>query len=153
MRAATLALLAATALSLSLATSSARAASGADEGGFCRGPATFVDFGNDGRIGAKWNAATKTIAYGRPQQDGHYHAFIADGGHERRVAFAPWHDDRHQFPAAWHPSGDLLVMLVERNEHERFSVDATPGYGAYTDYWAVSRDGARAWKLYAPPDG
>ncbi len=155
MRAATLALLTATALSLSLATSSVQAASGADEDGSCRGPATFVDFGSDGRIGAKWNAATKTIAYGRPQQDGHYHAFIADadGDHERRVAFAAWHDDRHQFPAAWHPSGDLLVMLVERNEHERFSVDATPGYGAYTDYWAVSREGSQAWKLYAPPDG
>ena len=55
----------------------------------CRGPARMVDFGSDGRIGAKWNAATRTIAYGRPQKDGHYHAFIADadGGRERRVAF------------------------------------------------------------------
>ena len=101
------------------------------------------------------NAATKTIAYGRPQKDGHYQAFIADGdgANERRVAFAAWRDDRHQFPAAWHPGGDLLAMLVEQNEHERSSVDAIPGYGAYTDYWIVTRDGNRAWKVYALADG
>ena len=121
----------------------------------CRGPARLVDFGGDGRIGAKWNAATKSIAFGRPQNDGHYHAFIAagDGADEHRLAFAAWHDDRHQFPAAWHPSGDLLAMLVEQNEHERSSVDAIPGYGAYTDYWIVTRDNSRAWKVYALPDG
>ena len=100
----------------------------------------MADFGSDGRIGAKWNAATKTIAFGRPQKDGHYQAFIADadGANERRVAFAAWRDDRHQFPAAWHPAGELLAMLVEQNEHERSSVDAIPGYGAYTDYWIVT---------------
>jgi len=121
----------------------------------CRGPAAMVDVGSDGRIGAKWNAATQTIAFGRPQPDGHYHAFIADavGADERRVAFAAWRDDRHQFPAAWHPAGELLAMLVEQNEHERSSVDAIPGYGAYTDYWIVTRDGSRAWKIHALPDG
>ena len=115
----------------------------------------MVDFGSDDRIGAKWNAATATIAYGRMAKEGHYHAFIADGdgSRERRVAFAAWRDDCHQFPAAWHPAGEYLVLLVEQNEHERSSVDAIPGYGAYTDYWVATRDGARAWKLYGLPDG
>jgi WD40-like Beta Propeller Repeat len=119
----------------------------------CRAPVRIADLGSDGRIGAKWNAATATIAYGRMAKDGHYHAFIADadGGREHRVAYAAWRDDRHQFPAAWHPAGAYLVLLVEQNEHERGSVDATPGYGAYTDYWVATRDGARAWKLYALP--
>ncbi|MBV9891970.1 MAG: PD40 domain-containing protein [Rhizobacter sp.] len=126
-----------------------------DASSACRGPARLVDFGSDGRIGAKWNAATRTVAYGRPQADGHYHAYLADadGGNERRIAAPAWRDDRHQFPAAWHPRGELLAMLVEQNEHERSSVDATPGYGAYTDYWIVRRDGGAAWKLYALPDG
>ncbi len=117
----------------------------------CHGPATIADLGDDGRLGAEWNSATQTLAYGRPQKDGHYHAFIAarDGGDERRVAFAAWRDDRHQFPAAWHPAGELLAMLVEQNEHNRSSLDAIPGYGAYTDYWIVTRDGRRGWKLYA----
>jgi Tol biopolymer transport system component len=121
----------------------------------CRAPTTVVDFGNDGRIGAKWNAATKTVAYGRTEKDGQFHTFISDGDgrNERRVAFAAWRDDRHQFPAAWHPSGKYLVMLVEKNRHEGSSVHAIPGYGAYTDYWLVTRDGSQAWKLYELPDG
>ncbi|MDQ2735091.1 MAG: hypothetical protein M3Y55_08910 [Pseudomonadota bacterium] len=121
----------------------------------CHGPAMLADFGSDGRIGAKWNDATRTIAYGRSEASGPFHTFIADadGSHERRVAFAAWHDDRHQFPAAWHPGGEYLAMLVEKNVHERRSVDATPGYGGYTDYWLVARDGGRAWKLYELPDG
>jgi hypothetical protein len=140
---------------LALASAFACAATLAQPSSACRGPARLVDFGSDGRIGAKWNAATKTIAYGRPQKDGHYHAFIAagDGANERRVSVAAWRDDRHQFPAAWHPAGALLAMLVEQNEHERSSVDAIPGYGAYTDYWIVRRDGSAAWRIYALPDG
>jgi len=121
----------------------------------CRGPAVLADFGSDGRIGAKWNGPTRTIAYGRTGASGHFHTFLADadGGNERRVAVRSWRDDRHQFPAAWHPGGQWLAMLVEKNEHERSSVDATPGYGAYTDYWIVSRDGRRASLLYELPDG
>jgi len=150
----------AAAIALMLALPVAAAETGAETASLagsasCRGPARMVDFGSDGRIGAKWNAATKTIAFGRPQKDGHYHAFIADadGGNERRIAAPAWREDRHQFPAAWHPAGELLAMLVEQNEHERSSVDATPGYGAYTDYWIVRRDGNAAWKIYALPDG
>jgi len=143
------------ALAAAAALAAAVAASDGAPSSECRGPARLVDFGSDGRIGAKWNAATQTIAYGRPQPDGHYHAFIADrdGNNERRVAAPAWREDRHQFPAAWHPAGDLLAMLVEQNEHERSSVDAIPGYGAYTDYWIVRRDGSAAWNIYALPDG
>ena len=127
-------------------------ASGSEEG---RATTTISDFGDDGRIGAKWNAATKTIAYGRTQKDGHFHTFLADGDgrNERRLAFGAWPDNRHQFPAAWHPSGKYLVMLVEKNEHERSSTDAIPGYGAYTDYWIITPDGKQAWKLYDLPIG
>jgi hypothetical protein len=153
----------AVAAAIALALALAPASAGADApsptasapSSACRGPAAMLDFGSDGRIGAKWNATTRTVAFGRPQKDGHYHAFIADadGADERRVAFSAWRDDRHQFPAAWHPAGELLAMLVEQNDHERSSVDAIPGYGAYTDYWIVRRDGSRAWKIYALPDG
>src|SRR6185437_16164057 len=99
----------------------------------CNAPTTLTPFGHDGRIGAKWNAATATVAYGRTGANGYYHTFVsnADGSNERRVDWHAWRDDRHQFPAAWHPSGHYLVMTVEKNEHERSSMDATPGYGAY----------------------
>lgn len=121
----------------------------------CNAPTTLTPFGHDGRIGAKWNAATSTVAYGRTGANGYYHTFVsnADGSNERRVNWHAWRDDRHQFPVAWHPSGRYLVMTVEKNEHERSSVDATPGYGAYTDYWLVTPDGQQAWKLYDLPAG
>ena len=113
------------------------------------------DFGSDGRIGNKWNGATRTIAFGRMQPDGHFHTFLsaADGSNERRVTFSAWRDDRHQFPSSWHPSGAYLAMLVEKNDHEGSSLDAIPGYGAYTDYWLVTPDGTQAWKLYDLPAG
>ena len=61
------------------AASGAAAETGPGPSSGCRGSARMVDFGSDGRIGAKWNAATRTIAYGRPRvEDGHYHTFLAD---------------------------------------------------------------------------
>ena len=121
----------------------------------CRAPVNLVDFGSDGRIGAKWNAASATLAYGRAQGNGPFRTFLSDrsGANERRLAYATWREDRHQFPAAWHPGGEYLMMLIEKNEHEGSSVHAIPGYGAYTDYWLVTRDGSRAWKLLDLPAG
>ena len=121
----------------------------------CNAPVSMSDFGSDGRIGNKWNGATRTIAFGRMQPDGHFHTFLsaADGSNERRVTFSAWRDDRHQFPSSWHPSGAYLAMLVEKNDHEGSSLDAIPGYGAYTDYWLVTPDGTQAWKLYDLPAG
>ena len=105
-------------------------------------------------IGAKWNAAARSLAYGKPRSDGHYATFISDagGGHEQRVDFAGWRDDRHQFPAAWHPSGRFLVVSVEKRDHTGSAVDATPGYGGYSDYWLVTVDGRSAWKLVDLPN-
>jgi WD40 repeat protein len=115
----------------------------------CDPPTTLVDFPVAHAIGAKWNAATGTLAYGKPGHDGHYATYLSDaqGGHERRIAYSAWRPDRHQFPAAWHPSGRYLVTSVEKPEHSGSSVSATPGYGGYSDYWIVTPDGTQAWKL------
>jgi hypothetical protein len=119
----------------------------------CHPPTTLKDFPVEHAIGAKWNAATSTMAFGRPGKDGTYATFISDidGGRERRVASAGWRDDRHSFPVAWHPSGRYLVMTVEKPEHRGRRVDATPGYGGYSDYWLVTPDGRSAWKLVDLP--
>lgn len=37
---------------------------------------TITDFGHDGRIGARWNAATRTLAYGRAGKDSYFHTFL-----------------------------------------------------------------------------
>ena len=142
-------------IGMALAVMTIVEAPAAASGGEDRDVTTISDFGDDGRIGGEWNAATKTIAFGRTQKDGHFHTFLADGDgrNERRLTFAAWQDNRHQFPAAWHPGGKYLVMLVEKNEHERTSTDAIPGYGAYTDYWLITADSKQAWMLYDLPKG
>jgi Tol biopolymer transport system component len=106
-----------------------------------------------GAIGSQWNGPTQTLAYGRPRIDGHYAAYLNDaaGTQERRVNSPLWRDDRHQFPVAWHPSGRYLMLTVEASMHPGSSTSATPGYGAYSDYWLATPDGSRAWRMTDVP--
>jgi Tol biopolymer transport system component len=115
---------------------------------------TITDIKTDGSIGGRWNAATSTLAYGRAGADGHFKAYLsdADGNNERRITSAMWPEDRHQFVVEWHPSGKYLFVEVEKATHPGSSNDAIPGYGAYTDLWLVTRDGAQAWKLVDLPN-
>ena len=114
------------------------------------------EIGHDGRIGVKWNPATSSLAYGRvAPPDGRFHTFVADanGDSENRLAWPAWGGSRHQFPAAWHPSGRWLAMLVEKEKHGGNATDALPGYGAFTDLWLIAADGSTASMLYELPDG
>lgn len=123
-------------------------------GSACAIPTTISNFPVPGAIGNKWNAATQTLAYGRVRANGYFATYLSDvdGRDSRRLSYAGWRDDRNQFPAAWYPDGRYLVMTVEKAEHPSSSVSATPGYGGYSDYWLVTRDGSKAWKLVDLPD-
>ena len=118
------------------------------------GGCTVTDFKTDGSIGGRYNAETRMLAYSRPGPDGHYRAYVSepDGTNERRLSSPEWAGGRHQFVVDWHPSGRYLFVEVEKAVHPRSSADATPGYGAFTDLWLVTADGARAWKLVDPPN-
>ena len=120
----------------------------------CNPPTSITDFGPPDAIGYQWSTASRTFAYGRPDKDGHYSIYLSDpdGRNERRLSHPSWPEGRHQFPAAWHPSGKYLVALVEKPKHKGSSADAIPGYGAYTDYWVITPDGRRTWKLVDMPD-
>jgi Tol biopolymer transport system component len=141
-------------LAFLIALAAATASPGSTDGGICNPPTRVTDFGPADAIGYQWNAATRTFAYGRPQGDGHYAMYLADadGRNERPLTHPSWPANRHQFPAAWHPTGRYLVALVEKAKHKGSSADAIPGYGAYTDYWAITPDGRRVWKLVDMPD-
>ena len=91
----------------------------------CDPPTTLVDFPIEHAIGAKWNAASQSLAYGKPQSDGHYATFMSDaaGMHERAIEYAGWPQHRHEFPAAWHPSGRYLAVTVERAAHPGSSAE------------------------------
>lgn len=114
----------------------------------------------DSAIGAIYNKKTAQIAYGKLDKNNYYKIYIADslGNNERPLKYAGWCDNCHQWPEEWHPSGEYLFCYIEKEEyakekgHKRKPVDATPGYGAYTDIWLVSKDGLKAWKLLDIPN-
>ena len=74
--------------------------------GPCYPLATVRDFKPDGRIAARWNAATATLACGRPGRDGHDWVYLSDANreNERGLTNPAWPDNRHQFVPLWHPS-------------------------------------------------
>jgi hypothetical protein len=92
------------------------------------GACTVSDFKTDGSIGAHYNAATQTLAYGRAAADGHFHAYLADadGSHERRLTYSGWPENRHQFVVEWEPSGRYLFVEVEKERARRFFARRDP---------------------------
>jgi Tol biopolymer transport system component len=109
----------------------------------------------DSAMGAIYNVVTKSVAYNKPDKKGNYCIYISDslGNNEKKLTCSEWSNERQQWAEEWHPSGEYLFCYVEKEEyvkekgHRRKPVDATPGYGAYTDLWLVKRDGTKAWKL------
>lgn len=122
-------------------------------------PAT-ITLWKDSAIGAIYNKATQSVAYGKKDKKGAYKIFLSDtlGNNEQPLTHAGWKSTCHQWAEEWHPSGDYLFCYIEKSGyvkekgHKRKPVDATPGYGAYTDLWLVSRDGSKAWKLLDLPN-
>lgn len=109
----------------------------------------------DSAIGAVYNKATSSVAYGKKDRNGYYKIYISDsaGKNEKRLSFPGWREDRHQWAEEWYPSGDYLFCYIEKadyvkeKKHKRKPTDAIPGYGGYTDLWLVKRDGSQAWPL------
>ncbi|MES1220414.1 MAG: hypothetical protein ABUT20_33240 [Bacteroidota bacterium] len=130
-----------------------------DNGGTENNPAIITPW-KDNVMGAVYNAATNTVAYGRADANGYYKIYLnnLDGTNEQALTFPGWQADRHQWPEEWDPTGQYLFCNVEKNDyapesgHTRSSVDATPGYGAYTDVWVIKRDGSQAWKIVDLPN-
>lgn len=114
----------------------------------------------DSAIGAIWNKTTATVAYGKKDAKGFYKIYLSDslGNNERPLTFPGWRSDRHQWAEEWDPSGNYIFCYVEKAEyvkekgHKRKSVDAMPGYGAYTDLWLITRDGSKAWQMTDLPN-
>jgi hypothetical protein len=110
----------------------------------------------DSVIGALYNKATLSVSYGKKDANGVYKIYLSDtlGQNEKLLTYKGWSPDRHQWAEEWHPSGEYLFCIVEKEtydktekEHKRSSIDATPGYGAYSDLWLLKRDGTQAWQL------
>ncbi len=126
----------------------------------CFAQVSTITLWKDSAMGALWNKATSTVAYNKPDKKGNYKIYLSDtlGNNEKRLSWPAWKEDRQQWAEEWSPDGKYLFCYVEKAEyakekgHKRKPVDAVPGYGAYTDLWAITRDGKRAWQLTNLPN-
>lgn len=124
------------------------------------GQTSTITLWKDSAIGAIYNKATQSVAYGKKDKKEVYKIYISDtlGNNEQLLTYAGWRADRQQWAEEWHPSGKYLFCYVEKPEyvkekgHKRQPVDATPGYGAYCDLWLITRDGKQAWPLTNLPN-
>ncbi|HTF02530.1 MAG TPA: T9SS type A sorting domain-containing protein [Bacteroidia bacterium] len=122
--------------------------------------AATITMWKDSAIGAIWNGATNTVAYGKVGANGYYKIYLSDslGNNETPLTYAGWPADRHQWAEEWDPTGQYLFCYVEKTayvwetDHLRIPEDAIPGYGAYTDVWLLKRDGSQAWQLTNVPN-
>ena len=102
------------------------------------GQKSTITVWKDSAIGAIWNPATQTVAYGKVDANGYYKIYLSDslGNNERQLTYKDWPANRHQWPEEWDPTGQYLFCYVEKADyvpeqgHKRKPVDAVPGYGA-----------------------
>jgi hypothetical protein len=105
---------------------------------------TFSMYRNHG-LDVDWDhSGTNRIAYSMKGDDGYYdiHTAGPDGSNDSCLTclLVPL-TDKHIAVPSWHPSGNWLLMTVEKPVHAGSSFDALPGLGSYTDIWIMDPDG------------
>jgi len=121
---------------------------------------SIITVWKDSVIGAIYNQATQTFAYGKKDANGYFKIYLSDtlGNNEQPLTWPGWDPNRHQWAEEWHPSGNYLFCYIEKTpyvsepNHTRIPDDAVPGYGGYTDIWLIKRDGSQAWQLTNLPN-
>jgi len=105
-------------------------------------------------VGWDWSGSNR-IAYSAKGTDDYYdiHFALPDGsGDHCLTCNHPALPNRHIACPYWHPSGQWLLLVVEKATHPGSSSDALPGFGAYCDIWIMSSDGNKAYKLVDIPN-
>lgn len=106
-------------------------------------------------LGVDWCPATNLIAYDVQVDGGPYtiHVVNPDGSGDRILSQrVPGLPTRTVASPAWYPDGSWLVASVEKQDHPGSSSSATPGWGGYTDLWAIAADGTWCTQLTNTPD-
>lgn len=90
------------------------------------------------------------IAYAARGSDGYFDVHLADpdGSHDVCLTSdVPRLPHKHLGSPSWHPARRYIVLVAEKDEHPGSSVEAIPGFGAYSDIWCLTPDGKRAYRL------
>jgi Tol biopolymer transport system component len=113
---------------------------------------TTVSMYRDHGLDVDWDhSGTNRIAYSAKGDDGYYdiHTANPDGSNDSCLTclLSPL-SEKHIAVPSWHPSGDWLLMTVEKPVHAGSSFDALPGLGSYTDIWIMNRAATKTYKLF-----
>lgn len=111
---------------------------------------TFSIYRDHG-LDVDWDqSGSNRIAYSMKGTDGYYdiHTANPDGSNDSCLtcALSP-ETDKHIAVPSWHPSGNWLMMTVEKPVHDGSSFDALPGLGSYTDIWIMNRTATKKYML------
>jgi Tol biopolymer transport system component len=111
---------------------------------------TYSIYRNHG-LDVDWDySGSNRIAYSMKGVDGYYdiHTANPDGSIDSCLtcALVPL-TDKHIAVPSWHPSGDWLLMTVEKPVHKGSSFGALPGLGSYTDIWIMNRIATKKFML------
>jgi Tol biopolymer transport system component len=102
-------------------------------------------------LDVSWDhSGSNRIAYSVKGVDGYYDVRFAQPDGSNDVPFTENHlllPTRHIACPYWHPSGEWLLLVVEKQEHPGSSTDALPGFGAYCDIWLMNTSGTKAFKI------
>ena len=114
-------------------------------------PATTYSVYRNHGLDVDWDySGSNRIAFSMKGDDGYYdiHTADPDGSNDSCMTclLSPL-TDKHIAVPSWHPSGQWLLMTVEKPVHDGSSFDALPGLGSYTDIWIMNRSATKTYKL------
>jgi Tol biopolymer transport system component len=114
---------------------------------------TITEYG--GRV--DWShSGNNLIAFDRKENDKYYDIYTMKPDGSDEICLTCDHPDlpnRNIGQPAWHPSGEYIVLQVEKEEHRRtFSIATNPGAGHFNDLWVLNVDTGDATLLFEVPN-
>src|SRR5437868_5838899 len=118
-------------------------------------PTTVSTFREQG-LDVSWDqSGSDLIAYSVKEADGFYDIHYSNSDGSGDICLTCNHSalpNKHICCPFWHPNGQWIIMLVEKDTHPGTSTDALSGFGAYCDIWVMSKDGTKAYKIVDIPN-
>ena len=97
-----------------------------------------------------WSHQNNLITFSLKGKDGYYDiaTMNADGSNVKCLTCGKSKlPNKHIGNPAWHPSGNYIVMQVEKKKHFGAPIYSTPGIGFNSDLWAMTSDGREYFQL------
>ncbi|MCK4488801.1 MAG: PD40 domain-containing protein [Anaerolineales bacterium] len=103
-----------------------------------------------------WHHKSNKIAIGKLGDDGYFDVWLINPDGSNEKCLTCYHEDlpnKHIGNAAWHPSGEYLVIQVEKSTVPNYYDNkATPGAGMLNDLYFITKNGKKVWELYRVND-